>query len=161
MQLKYSKIIFDLDDTLVPTHANPQWKDGDYSNFYFAPAVIQILERIGRENCVLLTYDRYGDQRKKLAHLQVEKYFEKALVVDEKIKKKLELENLKNEFGNILVVGDRYDEGELFHAENLGLATVCVAFPDGTHRMSEHHHKALLVVEKNEDYSKILDIVFE
>ncbi len=157
--MKYKKVIFDLDDTLVPTHANPQWKDGDYTNLYFSDNVKSLLETVGREKLILLTFDRYGDQRKKLDHLQVKKYFSEVVIVDEKIKKRQELETFKNKYGNVLVVGDRYNEGELFHAENLGLSTVCVAFPGGTHRKPEEHHKYLLVIKSDDEYIGLINLL--
>jgi FMN phosphatase YigB (HAD superfamily) len=157
--MKYTKIIFDLDDTLVPTHAHPEWKEGDYTSFCFSENVKKMLQKIGRENIILLTFDRYGDQRRKLDHLEVENYCSRVIVVDDKIKKRDELVKLKSEFGNILVVGDRYEEGELYYAEQWGLDTVCVAFPNGTHRKPEYHGKHLLVIESDEEYKKIFDFI--
>ena len=31
--------IFDLDDTLIPTHLHPEWKEGDYASLFFSETV--------------------------------------------------------------------------------------------------------------------------
>jgi uncharacterized cofD-like protein len=150
------KYVFDLDDTLIPTFKyNPEYRVGNYKNLKFFDEARKVLQKLKKENCILLTYDRYGDQPKKLKHLNIEKYFSEIIVVDEKIKKKYELEKLMKKNKNLLVIGDRYDEGELYHAETLGLKTVCVAMPGGLHYNKNHHHKHDLIIEKEDDFWKI------
>lgn len=151
--------IFDLDDTLIETHLHPEWRSGDYRHLKFSKSVLEMLQRVKKENAILLTFDKYGDQQKKLNHLKVEKYFKKVILVDEIIKKKYELNKLKQNheksFKDLIVVGDRYEEGELYYAETLGLETICVAFPAGTHRDTKNHHKHLFLIEKAGDFSKL------
>jgi FMN phosphatase YigB (HAD superfamily) len=157
--MKYKKVIFDLDDTLIPTHAHPEWEEGNYTHLRFSKNVLSLLRKLGRRNCILLTYDKLGDQRKKLTHLQAGRFFSRMLVVNERQEKKVELQKLDKEYGGILVVGDRYDEGELGYALSLGLDAVCVAFPDGRHRRPEMHHKYSLIIESDKGYGKLLKLL--
>jgi uncharacterized cofD-like protein len=153
------KFVFDLDDTLIPTFKYGQeYKSGEYKNLKFFNNSTTVLENIGKKNLILLTYDRYGNQLKKLKHLNVKKYFSEIYVVDEPIKKRYILEKLKKQYQDLVVVGDRYEEGELIHAENMGLETVCVAMPGGMHYNEEHHQKHLLLIKDEKDFSKILDL---
>lgn len=159
--MQYSKIIFDLDYTLLPSAKyNQDFKKGIYENLKFIPEALSVLEILGKENCILLTYDKYGDQQKKLDHLQAIKYFKQIIVVDDNLKKYDELERLQAEFGNVLVVGDRYDEGELYHAGLLGLDTVCVALPGTMYPASEHHQKFNLVIGSKKDFNMLLKMVY-
>jgi phosphoglycolate phosphatase-like HAD superfamily hydrolase len=157
--IKYKKIIFDLDDTLVPTHKHPEWLDGDYVYLKFSASVKRILKKIGRENCILLTYDKYGDQLKKLQYLGAEKYFSLIVVVSDILDKKERIRGFLNEYKKVLVVGDKYDQGELGFALELGIPCVCVAYPGSRHVRSVHHGKYLLVVESNKDFPKIINIL--
>lgn len=151
--------VFDLDYTLLPSaNFNEDYKKGIYSNLEFIPDAKKVLQNLGKENCILLTFDRYGDQRKKLDYLQVDNYFHKILVVTDKLHKRKELDNIKNNYGKVIVIGDRYDEGELFHAVELGLKTVCIDLPGGMYSARDHHHKFDLVIINEVDFDKILEI---
>lgn len=152
---KSGKYIFDLDDTLIRTHLHPEWRDEDYTHLKFSAKVLEMLNRIGRENLILLTLDKYGNQRKKLDYLQVEKYFTETILATGVEGKKQSLQILLEKYGDIVVVGDRYHEGELSHALELGIPTVCVAINGGNHYDSTHHHKHVLLIEEEKDFDKL------
>jgi FMN phosphatase YigB (HAD superfamily) len=151
--------VFDLDFTLLPSaNFNEDYKKGKYENLDFIPEAIEVVKKFGKSKCILLTFDRYGDQFKKLEHLQVEKYFSKVIIVTDKKDKRTELENIMNDYEQVVVIGDRYDEGELSHAVELGLKTVCVDLPGGMYTAKDHHHKFDLIIQSEKDFSRILEI---
>jgi FMN phosphatase YigB (HAD superfamily) len=149
--------VFDLDYTLLPSAKyNGEYKKGDYENLYFLPNAKKVLEKLGKEKCILLTFDRYGDQFKKLDHLKVENYFQKIIVVTEKNDKGVELEKIKDQYVKVVVVGDRYEDGELYHALKLGMRTVCIDLPGGMYPATLHHEKFDLVIQEEKDFEKMI-----
>jgi len=147
--------IFDLDDTLIPTSKyREEYIDNNYSNLRIKNSVKKVLEKIGKQNLVLLTHDKHGNQWDKIKHLKLEKNFSEIKVVYKNDDKKVFLEKVikENKDRNIVVVGDKHIS-ELKFAQQLGLRTICVAIEPGRHINKNLHSAYDLVIEKEEDFS--------
>lgn len=161
---KNKLFVFDLDDTLIPTSKyRDEYKQNTFNNLAFFPNVLKILKKIGRSKCLLLTYDKYGQQGLKLKHLKASNFFSQIIVVSNPQDKEKILNQIKTsndpDKTEIFVVGDKHDDGELFYASKLGMRTICVALPGGAHLNKLYHNKFDLLVEKEDDLTKILDVL--
>ena len=82
---------------------------------------------------ILITRGEPELQKRKIAHLDIEKYFSKVDIVDTFHTKTETIEKIRDESGldsdEILIIGDRIEE-EIADGESLGIPTVLVLRPD-------------------------------
>jgi uncharacterized cofD-like protein len=156
--IKEKLYIFDLDDTLIPTSKyREEYINNNYKNLRINSLAKKVLGKIGKKNLILLTHDKYGNQKEKIKHLKIEKNFSEIKVVYKNEDKKVFIEKVKreNREKNIFVVGDKHDS-EIKFAKQLGLRTICVAIVPGRHINKSLHSTCDLVIEKEEDFSCVV-----
>lgn len=151
--------VFDLDGTVVNTgRYGEEFFGDDYKNLKLVEGVEALFKKIGKQNLILLTYDKHGNQTRKIKHLKLSKFFRKIIVVKQNENKKVELKKIKkgNSTKEIWVVGDRHENSELEYALELGMKTICVAFPENKYLNPKYHKEYDMIIDKAADFALVI-----
>ncbi len=160
-KIREKLFIFDLDDTLIhTTKYDPEYWVKNFLNLRLYKNVDEVLTKIGPDRCMLLTYDKHGLQSTKIEILKLESRFKELYIVKDKTEKYVILKKLKTENPDldVVVVGDRHEDGELQYGKSLGLKTICVGIEGNYHFNNKFHCEYDLVIENEDQFSKIPEI---
>ena len=86
MKTKEKIYVFDLDDTLVQTTKfDPEFWVHNFKHLKLFENVEKVLDKLGRENCILLTFDEHHLQQEKIEKLHITGKFKEIHIVKNKI----------------------------------------------------------------------------
>ncbi len=160
-KIREKLFVFDLDDTLIhTTKYDPEYWVKNFLNLRLYKNVDEMLTKLEPGHCMLLTYDKHDLQTTKIAHLKLVPRFREIFIVKNKTEKYDILKRLRDDNPNldVIVVGDRHEDGELQYGKSLGLKTICVGIEGNFHFNNAHHSQYDVVIESEEEFYKISEI---